>query len=204
MHPQWYPMGSAGPATHCPLQNSNRILSGKALAEPFAPEHLHGGIPLRRQHDPSPAMLAASPEEAGPALSHSHTPYQRQAISLPAQALTCLQLAEKVVREELAKTLPDIAKVSILLGAIESPLTVKDTKAQQWPKDLEVCLLDSSSSVHDKKGLMLLHTMTLNEISSCRQTLQRLCTCWMVSCLKPACIFSEYLLVIHGCAPEAL
>ena len=72
------------------------------------------------------------------AVSQTHSQYERQAATLPAEALSGLKLAQSLVREELLKPLPDLAKVSIVLGAIEGPLTVKDTKQQHWPLDLQV------------------------------------------------------------------
>ncbi len=89
--------------------------------------------------------MAEGLKAASLAVSHSHSQFERQATSLPSRAVSCLQLAEKTVREELAKALPDIAKVSIVLGAIEGPLTVKDAKLQHWPEDLEVGLLPSTA-----------------------------------------------------------
>lgn len=72
------------------------------------------------------------------AVNQTHSQYERQAATLPAEALSSLKLAQSIVREELLKPLPDLAKVSLVLGAIEGPLTVKDTKHQRWPLDLQV------------------------------------------------------------------
>ena len=72
------------------------------------------------------------------AVSQSHSQYERQAATLPPEALSSLRLAQSVVQSELLKPLPDLAKVSIVLGAIEGPLTVKDANLQRWPVDLQV------------------------------------------------------------------
>ncbi|KAK9839917.1 hypothetical protein WJX74_000318 [Apatococcus lobatus] len=71
------------------------------------------------------------------AVSHSHSQYERQAATLPAEALSSLRLAQAILREQLSEPLPDLAKISIVLGAVEAPLTVKDTKLQRWPLDLQ-------------------------------------------------------------------
>ncbi|KAK9846774.1 hypothetical protein WJX84_001352 [Apatococcus fuscideae] len=44
---------------------------------------------------------------------------------------------QAILREQLSEPLPDLAKISIVLGAVEAPLTVKDTKLQRWPLDLQ-------------------------------------------------------------------
>ncbi|KAK9861542.1 hypothetical protein WJX84_007248 [Apatococcus fuscideae] len=55
-----------------------------------------------------------------------------------------LRMAQAVVRNELSRNAPDIAKISIVLGAIEGPLTVKDGKSQQWPRDLQADVAEAT------------------------------------------------------------
>ena len=51
----------------------------------------------------------------------------------------CCALIEREFREQLDRAEPDVARLSLLLGAAEQPLTCKDTSLQQWPVNLEVC-----------------------------------------------------------------
>lgn len=44
-----------------------------------------------------------------------------------------------LIKQELQSPDVDIARVSIALGAVETPLTKKDTAQQVWPSHLLVC-----------------------------------------------------------------
>ena len=52
----------------------------------------------------------------------------------------CCALIQREFREQLNSAEPDVARLSLLLGAVEVPLTCKDSALQQWPANLEVCL----------------------------------------------------------------
>lgn len=54
----------------------------------------------------------------------------------------CCALIQREFREQLDSAEPDVARLSLLLGAAEVPLTCKDSALQQWPANLEVCLDD--------------------------------------------------------------
>ena len=50
-------------------------------------------------------------------------------------ALTYLKL---LCKEQIQEHDTDLAKVSIALGAVETPLTSKKISQQQWPESIEV------------------------------------------------------------------
>ena len=52
----------------------------------------------------------------------------------------CSALIQREFRDQLDGAEPDVARLSLLLGAAEVPLTCKDSALQQWPANLEVCL----------------------------------------------------------------
>ena len=51
----------------------------------------------------------------------------------------CCALIKREFREQLDSAEPNVARLSLLLGAAEGPLTCKDSAMQQWPANLEVC-----------------------------------------------------------------
>ena len=50
-------------------------------------------------------------------------------------------LLQSLIEQELDSSDLNIAKVSIALGAVETPLTKKDSALQAWPTDLLVLIL---------------------------------------------------------------
>ena len=45
---------------------------------------------------------------------------------------------QKLIEQELKSDVVNLAKVSVALGAVETPLTKKDAAQQTWPSDLLV------------------------------------------------------------------
>ena len=45
---------------------------------------------------------------------------------------------QQLIEQELTSNEVNIAKVSVALGVVETPLTRKDTAQQSWPSDLLV------------------------------------------------------------------
>ena len=58
-------------------------------------------------------------------------------------------LLQSLIEQELGSADLNIAKISIALGAVETPLTKKDPAQQTWPADLLVgSLLGTEISYH--------------------------------------------------------
>lgn len=82
-----------------------------------------------------------------PAAAAAHTVMQSSI-----QASHCMKFIESLLREEMQQPSPDVAKLSIALGAVELPLTVKQEAAQFWPANIEeqfqLCLEALEAFVH--------------------------------------------------------
>ena len=50
----------------------------------------------------------------------------------------CICFLEELVRRELSHELPDVARVSIALGLVEVPLTLRNVSEPTWPENYEV------------------------------------------------------------------
>jgi len=82
--------------------------------------------------------------------------------------LNCLAIVEGVVRKELSKGRPDVARVSLYIGLCEAALTAADTSSRGWPVAL---------SSEAEAGLRLLDDFVLSldgKTRSCAGTREKL------------------------------
>lgn len=49
-----------------------------------------------------------------------------------------LELLLSLCKQQIQQPQVDLAKLSVALGAIETPLTLKNKNEQRWPADLQV------------------------------------------------------------------
>ncbi|KAL4859226.1 Acyl-coenzyme A oxidase [Chlorella vulgaris] len=67
-------------------------------------------------------------------------------------SIACIAYLESLLRHELAQHTPDVAKLSIALGAVELSLTSKDVSKQQWPQDLQATVQELDAAFEQWVG----------------------------------------------------